>query len=114
VCEPDGAQISMSRRQSTGKRAFVLEVGGRAVLAFPAGNARQATYFCAQDWFTAELRAYRSGGQPIWDGTRELTIRCADASEAAKLDIALETELVRGEYDGFVFAFLVAVDAAPQ
>jgi hypothetical protein len=104
----------MSRRQSTGKRAFVLEVGGHAVLAFSAGSARQAADFCAQDWFAAELRAYRSGGQPIWDGTSELTIRCADASEAAKLDIALETELVRGQYDGFIFAFLVPVDAAPQ
>jgi hypothetical protein len=104
----------MSRRQHNRKRAFVLEVGGRAVLVFPADDARLAADFCAQDWFTAELGAYRSGAQPIWDGKAELTIRCADLREAAKLDLALETELVRGEYDGYIFAFLVPIDAAPQ
>jgi hypothetical protein len=104
----------MSRRQNTGKRAYVLEVGGHAVLVFPADDARQAADFCAQDWFTSELGVYNSGGQPIWDGKRELAIRCADLSEAAKLDIALGTELVRGEYDGYIFAFLVPVDATPQ
>jgi hypothetical protein len=106
----------MSRRQSNSirKRAFVLESGGRAVLAFSADNIRRATDFCAQQWFTAELGAYRSSGQPIWDGTSELTIRCANACEAAKLEVALETERTRGEYDGYIFAFLVPVDSVPQ
>lgn len=112
--EPDGKKTSMSSRQGTGKPAFALEIGGRGVLVFPADTPRQATDFCAQDWFIAELGAYRSGGQPIWDGTSELKIRRADPAEAARLDIALETELVRGEYEGYVFAFLVPIDALPQ
>jgi hypothetical protein len=104
----------MSERQRTVKSAFVLEIGGRAVLVFPAGGPRQATEFCEQDWFAAELRTYRSRGQPIWDGTTTPTIRRADAREAAKLDMALESELLRGEYDGYIFAFLVPVDTPPQ
>jgi len=106
----------MSRRQnhSISKRAFVLESGGRAVLAFSADSIRQAADFCTQPSFTAELGAYRSSGRPIWDGTSELTIRCANPGEAAKLEIALEIELARGEYNGFTFAFLVPVDAVRQ
>jgi hypothetical protein len=104
----------MSKRQSTENRAFVLEVGSRAILVLPADGAAKAADFCAQDWFKAELATYRSGGQSIWDGESALSIRYADPREAAQLDIALETELVRGEYDGYVFAFLVPIDAAPQ
>jgi hypothetical protein len=104
----------MSRRQSIRQRAFVMEAGGRAVLAFSADSIRQATDFCAQEWFTAELGAYRSNGQPIWDGASELKIRGANAGEAAKLEAALETERARGEHNGYIFAFLVPVDALPQ
>jgi hypothetical protein len=107
-------QTSMSRRQSIGRRAFALEIGERTVLAFSAASIRQATDFCAQEWFTAELGAYRSSGQPIWDGASELKIRCASPCEAAKLEAALATERARGEYDGYIFAFLVPVDAVPQ
>jgi len=104
----------MSRRRSIGQRAFVLEAGGRAVLVFSADSIRQAADFCAQEWFTADLGAYRSNGQPIWDGASELKIRDANADEAAKLEVALETERARGEHDGYIFAFLVPVDAIPQ
>ena len=104
----------MSRRQNIGQRAFVLEIGGRAVLAFSADSICQAADFCAQEWFTAELGAYRSCGRPILDGTSELTIRRATVDEAARLEVALEIECARGEYDGFIFAFLVPVDAALQ
>ena len=107
-------QTSMSRRQSIRQRAFVLEAGGRAVLAFSADSIRQATDFCAQEWFTADLGAYRSNGQPIWDGASELKIRGANAGEAAKLEAALETERARGEHNGYIFPFLVPVDALPQ
>jgi len=100
----------MSRRQSIRQRAFVLEASGRAVLVFSADSIRQATDFCAQEWFTADLGAYRSNGQPIWDGASELKIRGANAGEAAKL----ETERARGEHNGYIFAFLVPVDALPQ
>jgi hypothetical protein len=104
----------MSKHDSNKTTAFVLEVGKRAVLALSAASIGQARDFCAQDWFVEELGSYRSGGRAIWDGAAELTIRCASPQEAAELDVALATECARGEYDGFIFAFLVALDAIPQ
>ena len=93
---------------------FVLETSGRAVLAFLAGGLEQARALCSQHWFMDELASYRSCGQPIWDGATGLRIRCATPSEAAEVQIALATERCRKEYDGYVFAFLVPVDANLQ
>ena len=82
-------------------KEFVLETRGRAVLAFLAGGLEQARDLCSQHWFIDELASYRSCGQPIWDG-------------AAEVQIALATERCRKEYNGYVFAFLVPVDANLQ
>jgi hypothetical protein len=101
----------MSRRQKVKQRGFVLETDGRALLAFSAGNIEQARALCAEEWFVEELASYRSQGHPIWDGSAALRIRCASASEAAEIQIALTTELVRKEYEGYVFVFFVPVDA---
>jgi hypothetical protein len=101
----------MSRRQNIKEQGFVLETGGRALLAFLAGNIGQAKALCSEDWFVEELASYRSQGRPIWDGSAELRIRRASAPETAEIQIALTTELVRKEYDGYVFVFFVPVDA---
>jgi hypothetical protein len=79
-----------------------------------AGGIEQARDFCSQDWFMDELASYRSCGHPIWDGSTSLRIRCATPSEATEVRIALATERCRKEYDGYVFAFLVPVDASLQ
>jgi hypothetical protein len=104
----------MSRRQHTAERGFVVETGGRALLAFLASGIKQARDLCTQDWFVEELASYRSCGHPIWDGTADVSIRRANACEAAELQIALATERCRKEYDGYVFVFFVPVDAEPQ
>jgi hypothetical protein len=104
----------MSRRQINSEKGFVLEIGGRAVLAFRAANIDEARCFCAQDWFTQELASYRSCGIPIWNGIAGFSVRRANASEAAELQIALTTELARKEYEGYVFAFFVPIDAGLQ
>jgi hypothetical protein len=101
----------MSRRQQQG---FVLDIGGRAVLAFLAGGIEQVRDLCTQHWFMDELASYRSCGHPIWDGTADLRIRYANLSEAAEVQIALATERCRKEYDGYVFVFFVPVDAGLQ
>jgi hypothetical protein len=101
-------------RKNIEQQEFVLETGGRAVLAFSAGGLEQAIDLCSQHWFTDELASYRSCGTPIWDGTTSLRIRCAEPYEAAEVRIALATERCRKEYDGYVFAFLVPVDASLQ
>ncbi|WP_213742174.1 hypothetical protein [Bradyrhizobium sp. dw_411] len=103
----------MGERQKI-QQAFVLEVGGRAVLALFAGDIEHARTFCSQDWFWGELATYRSGGRPIWDSTSDLRIRHAKPCEVTELHIALELEQFRREYDGYVFAFLVPVDADLQ
>jgi hypothetical protein len=104
----------MSRRQISSEKGFVLEIGGRGVLAFRAANIEEARCLCAQDWFTEEIASYRSHGIPIWDGTAGFTVRRANASEAAEIQIALTTELARREYEGYVFAFFVPIDAGLQ
>ena len=101
----------MSRRQNPGEKGFVLETGGRALLAFRAGGIEQATALCSEDWFVEELASYRSRGRPIWDGAAELKIRRANSREAAEIQIALTGELARREYEGYVFVFFVPVDA---
>jgi hypothetical protein len=101
-------------QQTIEQKAFVLESSGRAVLAFLADGLEQARDFCSQGWFMDELASYRSCGHPIWDGTTSLRIRSARPCEAAEVRIALATERCRKEYDGYVFAFLVPVDASLQ
>jgi hypothetical protein len=104
----------MSRRQINSEKGFVLEIGGRVVLAFRAASIEEARRLCAEDWFAEELASYRSHGIPIWDGTADFTVRRANASEAAEIQIALTTELARKEYEGYVFAFFVPIDAGLQ
>jgi hypothetical protein len=106
-----GRRALMSRRQQQG---FVVETGGRAVLAFMAADIEHARNLCIQDWFVEELASCRSRGRPIWDGAAELGIRRATTSEAAELRIALAGERARTEYEGYVFVFFVPVDAEPQ
>jgi hypothetical protein len=104
----------MGGRQKIRSREFVLEVGGRAVLALFADDIEHARNFCSQGWFWVELATYRSHGCPIWDSTPELKIRHAKPFEAAELQIASGLERFRREYDGYAFAFLVPVDADLQ
>jgi hypothetical protein len=101
----------MSTRQNIKEKGFVLETGGRALLAFMAGGLEQAKQLCAEDWFVEELASYRSRGHPIWDGAAELKVRRANLREAAEIQIALTGELARKEYEGYVFVFFVPVDA---
>ena len=104
----------MSKRQNIREKGFVLETGGRALLAFRAGGMEQAKQLCSEDWFVEELASYRSSGRPIWDGATELKIRRANPRESAEIQIALTGELARREYEGYVFVFFVPVDADLQ
>jgi hypothetical protein len=109
-----GRRPLTGNRQDNDAKSFVLETGGRAVLAFSARSMAHAKDLCSQHWFVKELASYRSYGRPIWDGAAELRMRCASASEAAELEIATAGERARREYEGYVFVFFVAVDADLQ
>jgi hypothetical protein len=104
----------LSRRQTAGQQEFVLEIGGRPVLALMSRDIEGAGELCSQAWFVEELASYRSRGEPIWDGTAALRVRRADAREATDLRVALGLERARKEYEGYVFAFLMPIDAMPQ
>jgi hypothetical protein len=104
----------MRRRQNIKPQIFVLEVGGRGVLAFAAEGIAAAKELCSQGWFAEELVSYRSCGHPLWDGTAELKIRVANVREAAELQIDLAKERARDEYEGYVFTFLVRLDTDLQ
>lgn len=100
VPDPDGRRPLTGKRQKSKEKGFVLETGGRAILAFLGDSAEQAKELCSQDWFAEELASYRSCGHPIWDGKAELSIRSANPTETAELQITRANERARKEYAG--------------
>jgi hypothetical protein len=54
------------------------------------------------------------GGNPVWEDCTKFRVRQATAREATELEVAFSTERARAEYEGYVFAFMVSLDAAPQ
>lgn len=68
------------------ERVYVLEIGGRAVLCFPAANLPEAQSLLKEDWLHADLRELRSGGRVLWDGLEKLKVRNADSPEAARFE----------------------------
>ena len=104
----------MSKRLNAEQQEFVLEIGGRPVLALAGSGIEQAQALCSETWFLEELGSYRSCGNPIWDGETKFTFRHASAREAAELHVALRSERARGEFEGYVFVFLVPLDSALQ
>ena len=65
----------------SGDRVYALEIGGRAVLTFPAHSFREAQSLLKEAWLLDDLRALKSGGETVWDGKTRLTVRNADAAE---------------------------------
>jgi hypothetical protein len=104
----------LSKRVNEEKQGFVLEIGGRPVLALVGHGIEQARALCSETWFLEELGCYRSCGSPIWDGEATLCLRFASLRETAELEVALRSERARGEFEGYVFVFLVPVDPALQ
>ena len=104
----------MSRKRERIEKEFVLEIGGQPILVLMSRDLAEARRFCAQPWLMEELASYRSFGRPVLDEAAAVSIRNADAHEAAELQTALSLELAREEYEGYVFAFLIEIDAPPQ
>jgi hypothetical protein len=102
----------MGGRKNTRQRGFVLEVGGRRILAFLAEDIQKATQLCAEAWFGEALAGYRSDGRPVWDGETEFRIRPANGCEIAELQLAVVTEQARQEYEGYIFVFFLPIDEA--
>ncbi|MBK1662502.1 hypothetical protein [Paracraurococcus ruber] len=62
---------------------FTVLVGGRPVLVFAEEDQEAATEL-ATSLIGPDLQEFESGGQPVWDGQAPLSVRAADAAEAAR------------------------------
>ena len=98
------------KKRTSLQRAFVLEIGGRSVLAFLAPTFGEAARLCSQSWFADELRPYFSNGKAVYDDCAELRVREASRIEEMSVREDYASDLARGESVKFVFAFLIEID----
>ena len=70
--------------RETADRIYTIEIGGRAILAFPAKTLREAQSLLKEAWLLDDLRAIRSQGAPVWDGKTRLVVRSAGPAEQAR------------------------------
>ena len=89
-------------------RIYILETGGRPVLAFPAKDNREAQSLLREEWLREDLRGVKSGGVPVWDGIEKLSVRPGDAADIAKFE--QEAQTLPGDEDDLPLVYLVARD----
>jgi hypothetical protein len=70
--------------RETADRVYTIEIGGRAILSFPAKSLREAQSILKEAWLLDDLRAVRSNGVPVWDGKTRLVVRNAEPAEEAR------------------------------
>ena len=88
-------------------RVYTLEVGGRAVLCFPAGGLQEAQSLLKEEWLRADLTQLRSGGKPLWDGHEKLRVRNADTVETSRFERGSKS---LPEDDDLPIVYLVGLD----
>jgi hypothetical protein len=98
---------------------YTLEIAGKAIAVTNAEEEQARDLFMSED-FKADLLSLKAEGQPLWDGSSELTIRAASDDEMDAVDEVLEEEdfeLEDGEEgeededdDGIDVVFLVDID----
>ena len=79
-------------------RVFVLEIGGKPILAFVATTLREAMELSRESWLRDDFRVIESGGDPVWDGKAKITVRSAEPDEVSEYkgrtdELALADEL---------------------
>ena len=89
-------------------RIYALQSGGRAILAFPAKDNREAQSLLREEWLRADLRTVKSGGMPVWDGAEKLSVRPADAAEIATFE--QEAKALPDDEDDLAIVYLVPRD----
>jgi hypothetical protein len=67
-------------------QVYVLQIGGRAILCFPAARLQEAQSLLKENWLRADLRELRSGGRALWDGLEKLQVRIAGDAEASRFE----------------------------
>jgi hypothetical protein len=103
-------ELMPTRKHLCGE-CFVVELDGEAILAFSARTLKKAHDLCTKDELSTEVDVFNSRGRPLWRDEADFKVRRANPDEAAELEKARSYEIASSEYDGFVFAFLVPLDA---
>lgn len=91
-----------------------LEILGRPVACISAQDRFTAEQISREPWFHRELRAHRSSGEPLWDGSTELSLRHPTQSEAAIVENRLEAHHLSDDSKGpemRAIVFLVSLDS---
>jgi hypothetical protein len=65
-------------------RIYTVEIGGRAVLTFPAKSLREAQSLIKETWLLNDLSELKSKGARLWDGKAKLVVRNATPDETAR------------------------------
>ena len=95
---------------------FVIEISGEPVLVFPEDTMALAQEEADTGNVTEALLEFERDGAPVWDGEAPLTVREANADEAAHYDAGFAEALKDGEVsdeDRDEFAvFLIETDDA--
>ena len=95
---------------------FTVEVEGRPILVF-AEEDREAAEDLLSSTIGPDLQDFEEDGSPVWDGEGELSVREADAAEAAQWEAGFASSRAPGdteipEEEGYA-VFLIEV-AQPQ
>jgi len=67
-------------------RIYTVDIGGKAVLTFPAKSLREAQGLIKEAWLLDDLRELKSKGARLWDGKEKLVVRNARPDEAARFE----------------------------
>ena len=78
---------------------FVVEIDGRAIVAFPAEDRIQADVTVEEEWFLEDILVLESEGRPLWDSESDLHVREAFEDEADKWRHAQAQALAEGDID---------------
>ena len=89
------------------QRAFVLEIDGRAIVAFHAQKVQDARNMCREEWLRDDINALTSNGAPILTAKSKLRTRVATNDESAILEAAAK---VQEDSEEMVLAYLVDID----
>jgi hypothetical protein len=89
-------------------RIYALHSGGRAILAFPAKDSREAQSLLREAWLRDDLRTLKSAGIAVWDGAEKLSVRPADAAEIARFE--QEAKTLPDDEDDLQIVYLVPRD----
>ena len=104
-----GRQGNGNGPTSTSSRVFVIEAGGRPLVAFEAVSLREATELRSEQWFLDELISLRSNKEPIWDGETTMIVRNAKPAEIVEYKDAA-TSAPNKQGDEILLVYLVPLD----